>query len=83
MTTEAPVILGDLEPGSAVGVRPCIPTNELREGDTLFAAGFRSGDRRRVLEVRFGPSPTGRACYVRVVEGWYRWARVYVNVLES
>jgi hypothetical protein len=82
VSTEAPAILGGLNPGSAVGVRPCIPTNELREGDTMFALGFLRGDRRRVLEIRFAPGPHGRACYVRVAEGWYRWDLIYVNVLQ-
>lgn len=81
-TTEAPAILGTLEPGPGVGTRPCIPTTELREGDTLFAAGFPRGDRRRVLEIRYAAGPYGRACYVRVAEGWYRWDRVYVNVAD-
>jgi hypothetical protein len=76
-------VLATLAPGSAVGVRPCIPTDELRVDDVLFAAGFRrGGDRRRVLEIvrveRHGMVHT----YVRVAEGWYRWTRVYVNVLE-
>lgn len=73
-------ILGVLEPaGLAVGVRPCIPANELRVDDTLFASGFASGDRRQVLGVHHDPA-TNRL-YVRVREGWYRWDRVYVNVL--
>lgn len=82
MTTAPADVLGELEPGNAVGVRPCIPANEVRVGDTLYAAGFRRGDCRRVLEVRFADSSTGRALYVRVVEGWYRWRLVYVNIAE-
>lgn len=83
-TATAPAaVLGDLEPGPAVGVRPCIPTRELRTGDTLFAAGFKQGgDRRRVLETHTVDHHGQRHTYIRVAEGWYRWNRVYVNVLE-
>lgn len=74
-------VLGVLTPHDpSAGVRPCIPSNELRADDTLFAAGFRSGSRRRILEVRLATEP--RRLYVRVAEGWYQWRHVYANVLE-
>jgi hypothetical protein len=81
--TQAPmVILGDLTPGNAVGVRPTIPSVELRVDDTLYAAGFSCGGSRRVLEIRFVSVPGERLMYVRVAEGWYRWTRVYANVRQ-
>ncbi len=80
MTTAPTDVIGDLEPGNAVGVRPCIPANEVRIGDTLFAAGYPRGDRRKVLEVVFAPGPTGRCLYVRVAEGWFRWSLIYAHV---
>ncbi len=80
MDTAPTNVLGDLEPGNAVGVRPSIYANEVREGDTLYAAGFPCGNCRRVLEVVFAPGPTGRCLYVRVAEGWFRWSKVYANV---
>lgn len=83
MVTAPTDVLGDLEPGNAVGVRPSIYAWEVREGDTLFAAGFPRGDRRKVLEVVIAPDQFGRrSLYVRVVEGWFRWNRVYANVAE-
>lgn len=81
MATAPADVLGDLEPGNAVGVRPCIPANEVRVGDTLFAAGFPRGDRRIVLDLVIAPDRYGcRSLFVRVAEGWFRWDRVYVNV---
>jgi len=78
-TTKTLTVLGDLQPHApSAGVRPCIDTRELREGDTVFASGFARGDRRRVLEVRIAPP----FAYLRVAEGWYRYRHVYVNVLE-
>lgn len=80
-TQEIPAgIIGNLGPsGVAAGVRPCIPTSELREGDALFASGFRRGGQSRIVrEVRF----VGGFAYIRTTEGWYRYDRVYANVLE-
>lgn len=74
-----PDTIGDLGLSeAAIGVRACIGTRELRHGDTLYARGFRSGDRRRVLAVRI----VDRTAYVRVREGWYRWRRAYCHVQD-
>ena len=64
--------------GSAFGVRPCIGFRELAVGETMFAAGFRTGgNRRRVLATRV----QGGHGYVLVSDGWYQWDRVYAQVL--
>lgn len=79
MTAVAPTpILGDLEPGNAVGVKPCIPANEVRVGDTFYAAGFPVGGCRIVREVRI----VNGWLYLLVKEGWFRWHRIYANVAE-
>jgi hypothetical protein len=78
-TVEKPAtVIGELELNEgAVGVRPCIPTVELRADDTLFASGFAGGGgRRRVAEVRI----VDGAAYIRVKEGWHVWRRVYCHV---
>lgn len=72
-------ILGTLGlSGSAFGTRPCVGFSELAVGETMFASGFRTGgSRRRVIATRI----EGGHGYVEVREGWYRWDRVYAQVL--
>jgi hypothetical protein len=71
-------IVGTLRVNSrSVGYRPCIPTAELRPGDTLYAAGYtHGGDRRCVYDVYRDATGT----YVHTRDGWYRWQRVYCHV---
>jgi len=77
-TPAAPTnVIGDLEPTGTTGVTACIDAVHLESGDTMYAKGFRRGACRKVLECLV----TGGVMYVRVREGWYRWTRVYVNVL--
>lgn len=61
---------------AAVGVRECIPTNQLVVGDTVIATGFRKGGMRKLLELRI----VDGTAYLRVAEGWYGYRKVYIHV---
>lgn len=73
-------VRADLHPHNP-DARPCIPTRELRVGDTMYARGFPFG-RAIVRDLFIAPHRGRRVLYVETTGGWFRWDRVYAIVKE-